>query len=1639
MSGPSAEVGSAFAKIGLDSKELDSGMNSSKSKFSSFADSLESRAKSAGSAIAGALKTAVVAGGVAAAGAATAGLMSFKDLESAASSAASKSVDVNGKSVEEIKKQYDSLQKHVIDVSRELGQATVFDPTDVAAAYDALAGAGQNVANIGKNELLPFLNLASTDMEFGLGRTTELTMGMMNSWGMSMEDSGKIADMLSKGVNGTSASLEDYAYALKQSGSVAAGNKMPLQEYLAIIGDLKDHYIQGEMAGEALKTGMLALATPTKTQTDALAALGLTFDDINPATHDFMDIMGTLKEKGATISDFSKIFTDSSGSILYYAAQDTEKIKELTGSISDSDGLAQTMADLVMGSDKLVGSFEQAKGSTADLFIAIGSYLEPAAVKLLNAWTTLVPAIEEFGDAIGNGDWGKVGDMISEGITTGWETLYPLGQQLYNKIKGVNWSGLGSYVSGGIKSAWSSLYSLGSDLLGKLRGVNWGEVGTNLANSVSSAVGSLGTTVYNAFAGIKWSDIGGLIKGSFDFLVGYGSTLGKNLYDSIIKIDWKGISQTVLTSLEGIPAQISSIFSGIDLGKVWSDIANSASGAATKIYDTLNNIKWGDLGYQGGKALASAFDNSVSYLSGIGTKISGYITSTSWASVGSDVGTKIKGGIDTVQGWAEQAKTGFLVGWGDTGTKAGNLIKGGLAKVVDYATAITDNIYAGLKKWVDGTEIGDIGKHAGELFLKGIGAVIYAGATSIIWIGQRIQDALGTAVKWGSIGIQGAGKFAQGFVQGILETLTEGIELAMLKGIQAGLNQIATGTSIPGLGTWASDQLGPINTEIDKLQAKMTTLDLTDINTDVTVDTSYLGGSDPSSLDGKTYSATLNVKTYTDSSGAPLNDVSGVGAMGYAAGATTPSVYMKNAVGGYELKPLGDYAKSLAKLGYDQNQITDKIIGLVASSNTARSANGQPNIVLSDDALTGALEEAKPYIDAYALTHKQINEDDKKAADEINEDLKTSFGEAVDVLRDGIFQSNAELRSGISELTSAVKENTTSQIQASTYASNSLKLGGEVSGKFLTDAGGAVSIGLDTSGKQWAVIGQVANKQWTDAGNTIIAGTTASAIQVKQLGGETGQALKLGGQQGGTSIVSSASQAATQTTTAATTGAAKTTTAALTFQDKINQGASAAMTAISKAGDPASKLVVGAQYAANALVSAGQSLLSMVSSSILNRIYTPYTIPYHATGTITSGPQMAMIGEDGPSNPEFVIPTKTKRWDLLYQAMRAYGIPGFAAGTATGETGTGGAATDAEEMRAYFGIKGLASMSGQVQRIISDLKDFFRISWTIIKSEGAVSWKGIETVIVNEATFIRDSAWQGVLDIRNAWLSGNAAILADTTTSFAAIWPAISPSMASIHDSTIASFEDVRTQSISVLNQMNTEAIASLQDFEAQWAGVWSQLLGDLQATQSQISSIVQQIAAQVSNISVNVALNAGGGGGSSGGYYGGWSPDGGDGDWLSCGDINIGSGSSCSVGSGVSGGCPSYIDAVIASTGPLATAGLGVTARAAASSSGGQVIASNYQLPAIFRAKGALVDDGPELDIVGEAGPEMILPPKLTSMFLDLANAGLGANAPANSGRIVIEDHTVHEHYWNGKKVTDLVFTTAKKKMDARGGIPTK
>ncbi len=108
-------------------------------------------------------------------------------------------------------------------------------------------------------------------------------------------------------------------------------------------------------------------------------------------------------------------------------------------------------------------------------------------------------------------------------------------------------------------------------------------------------------------------------------------------------------------------------------------------------------------------------------------------------------------------------------------------------------------------------------------------------------------------------------------------------------------------------------------------------------------------------------------------------------------------------------------------------------------------------------------------------------------------------------------------------------------------------------------------------------------------------------------------------------------------------------------------------------------------------------------------------------------------------------------------------------------------------------------------------------------------------------------------------------------------------------------------------------------------------------------------------------------------------------------------------------------------------------------SGGGGSFGSSTWSgLPARFRARGALIDKGPELSIVGEAGPELILPANITRTIMSLADMGLGA-IRGGDNKVVIEDHSVHKVFLDSKEVTNTLMNKAVCQLRLKGASPVR
>lgn len=659
-------VGEVDIKVQLDKASLSSSLRSAKGDVDSWASDVESRTSKLGSALGGLAKTGLLAAGTAAIAVTTAGLSSYRDLEEAAGQAAAKAVDVYGKSADEIGAEYDKLLKHVQDVSAEVGASTVFSDIEVANTFNALAAGGVDISNVGRTQLLPFMNLASSTGE-DLTKVTDLLTGSMASFGYGMDDSSIIADQLAMAMNGSKASMETLNYALRQGGSTASATGMELSEFSAIVGVLADRNYTGEQSGAALKTSMLALYNPTKVQKEAMEKLGITYDQIDPRVHNFRDTLKLLLDKGADIGDFGQIFTDSSGAVMYALAEEGDAVDALKTKIVGSQGLSQTMSDLMMDSDRLVGAWELAKGATMGLVTSFGQYLEPVAVRILNLWSGLVEKIREFAGAINSGDWGKIGGWIETGIRGGISALSDIGQTIYRYILDYDYGAAGAEIVSWLRSGFNTLSSIGNEIYNYLVNFDYSGVGTEIATWIRSGfayLSDLGASLYSWITNYDFtaagSAIAGWIRTGIETLKDIGATIGGWIENHG---GWQGIGRAVGEKIS----------SGIKA------LTTYAQGIADRLKEWYNASGQG-VGQDIGNKIAAGIKAVTTYADGIKTRLQDWINGGGAATLGYDIGNKIAEAIKSV------ADLGKWIADSLTEKGGGSLIRGAIETAVEWVS-----------------------------------------------------------------------------------------------------------------------------------------------------------------------------------------------------------------------------------------------------------------------------------------------------------------------------------------------------------------------------------------------------------------------------------------------------------------------------------------------------------------------------------------------------------------------------------------------------------------------------------------------------------------------------------------------------------------------------------------------------------------------------------------------------------------------------------------------------------------------------------------------------------------------------------------------------------------------------------------
>jgi len=280
---------------------------------------------------------------------------------------------------------FDDAREKIAHLAVAIGTTTVYSAQDAARSLYSLASAGFDVVNMTARDLIPMVNYAAAtqiDLDMAIQGVTKT----MRQFGLSFEDATQIVDTFTGVITRTYATADKLYESLKYVGSIAGELNQDLATVSAALGVLYNRGLEGGQAGQRLNMIFTKLLKPTDKAAKRLEAMGLTLEDINPYTHDFVDILYKLKAAGFDAADAATMFRARTAAAAMILLDEVDTIARLRRELELSGGLTESIAKQQVKT--LWGAFQRLRNETEAASLEFQKSLAPALIFLADILRT---------------------------------------------------------------------------------------------------------------------------------------------------------------------------------------------------------------------------------------------------------------------------------------------------------------------------------------------------------------------------------------------------------------------------------------------------------------------------------------------------------------------------------------------------------------------------------------------------------------------------------------------------------------------------------------------------------------------------------------------------------------------------------------------------------------------------------------------------------------------------------------------------------------------------------------------------------------------------------------------------------------------------------------------------------------------------------------------------------------------------------------------------------------------------------------------------------------------------------------------------------------------------------------------------
>lgn len=607
------EVFKIFGTLGLRDNEYRTGLSRAEQQGQRASNSINKGFKNTGSMFSG---MGVAAGGFGASMMGMAGITVGVGAALAGTVSAGANFEKTLSSVKAMTGATDEQMAAMTKQAKTLGADTKFSASQAAEGMAFLGMAGFKTNDIMK-AMPGMLNLAAAG-SLDLGRAADIASNIMAGFSIDAGQAGHASDVLAFAASNSNTSVEQLGEAMKYASGTASTIGLGLEETTAAMMSMADVGLQGSVAGQAFATSLGRLAKPTGEAKKVIDGLNLSFFDQQGKIKPLPDIIGELEkgmggmteqQKTATLQTIFGAEAFKNWAALLKTGSD--KLRENTQALKDSDGAAKEMADTM--NDNLIGKWDSFKSKLEGLAITIFERLAPALLGILAGAEAAVVGIDKFIQSFIPLDSMMTGILsITNALDLMWRTAGGDSQSGIQAVDLMTAMGLSPEMQ---EMAMSVIYNIrnGIDMLKALVAGDWGmargigeKLGISpetteqlimLTASIYGAVNNVIEGIKNglaAFAPVVMSIIGNIwsfISGVFAIMLPYItsaiqsiSSFTKGALDQIAAF-WRDngtqISQAVSVAFSFIQSVISAVMPIISfiISSTWESIKSVINGA----------------------------------------------------------------------------------------------------------------------------------------------------------------------------------------------------------------------------------------------------------------------------------------------------------------------------------------------------------------------------------------------------------------------------------------------------------------------------------------------------------------------------------------------------------------------------------------------------------------------------------------------------------------------------------------------------------------------------------------------------------------------------------------------------------------------------------------------------------------------------------------------------------------------------------------------------------------------------------------------------------------------------------------------------------------------------------------------------